>query len=129
MRARDNVLAVLGAAVQPPLQFPYARRQDEDTDEIVARLFAQLLRALPVDVEQDIAARLASLEHRQPRRAVAMAENFGPFQQVARFHHGGEAAGIDEVIIAAVDFAAPFRPRGHRYGKLDVAVRAQQQAG
>ena len=95
---------------------------------VVARLFAQLLRALPIDIEQDVAAGLQRLLHRPPRRAVAMAENFGPFQKLARFHHGLEAMQIDEVIIAAIDLAAALRTRRHRHRKLDMAIGLEQHA-
>ena len=106
MRARDDGAAVLRAAFEPSLQLLDRGRQDEDADEIVARLLAQLLGALPIDVEQDIAAGPQCLLHRLARRAVAMAEDFRPFQKLAGFHHGLEAGQVDEMIVAAVDLAA-----------------------
>jgi hypothetical protein len=42
----------------------FTQAADEDADEIVARLLAQLLRALPVDVEQHVAAGTQRLLHR-----------------------------------------------------------------
>ena len=63
---------------------------------------------------------------RHARRAVAVAKNFGPFQQLALFHHRIEAGGIDEMIIAAVDFAAALRPRGDRDREFDLRSALQQ---
>ena len=56
MRRRIVLVIVLRARVQPPLQFGDRRRQHEHADQIAARLFAQLLGALPIDVEQHVAA-------------------------------------------------------------------------
>src|SRR6516165_1997310 len=64
---------------------------------------------------------------RRSRRAVAVAEHFRPFEQLAMFYHFIKARWIDEMVVTAVAFATAFRARRHRNGKLDVAVRAQQQ--
>ena len=84
---------ILGAPPQPSLQLGHRRRQDEHADHVGARL-AQLLGALPVDVEQDVAARGERLLDRRARRAVAMAVDLGVLQQLAGFDHravGGAA--------------------------------------
>ena len=43
---------------QAALELGHRRRQDEDADEVLAHRRMKLLRALPVDVEQDVAAGL-----------------------------------------------------------------------
>src|SRR3546814_5673791 len=48
-----------------------------------ARRLAELLGALPVDVEQHVAAALQRLLHRPARRAVVVAEHHRVFQQLA----------------------------------------------
>src|SRR5215831_7690282 len=53
--ATDRVFAVLAARAEPPLELSGRRRQDEDTDR-VGEEPSHLLCALPVDLEQDIAA-------------------------------------------------------------------------
>ena len=55
---------------------------------VVARDLAQLLRALPVDVEQHVAARRRAPLDRGPRRAVAVAVDLGVLEQLARGDHG-----------------------------------------
>ena len=115
MRAPMTDLLSCARRLEPALQFPDGRRQDENADEIVARFFAQLLRALPIDIEQHVAAGAQCVDDRPARRAVAMAEHFGPLQQLAFFDHGIEATAIDEMIIAAVDLAGPLAAGGHRH--------------
>ena len=51
----DHVFRVLGAGAQAALQLLGTGRQDEDADQIVARLFGELLGALPVDIETSVA--------------------------------------------------------------------------
>ena len=55
--SKDHLLGVLRTGVQPPLQVSRRRRQYEYADDIGPRLLAQLLRALPVDVEQHVLSR------------------------------------------------------------------------
>src|SRR5690349_21434616 len=103
------------------------RRQNENADQVGARCLAQLLRALPIDIKQNIASRLQSLRDRPSRRAVAMPKHFRPFEQLALSDHVVEASAIDKMIVATVDLAAAFRPRRHRYRKYDLAIGSQQQ--
>ena len=58
MSRRVSMVArrILGAALQARFQLGHRRRQDEDRDDVGAHLFAELLGALPVDVEQHVAA-------------------------------------------------------------------------
>src|SRR5262249_7141373 len=105
----DHRLAVLRPALEPAFQLFRRRRQDEDADKIGRGCPAELLRALPIDIEQHIAAGLQSLEHRRSRRAVAVAEHFRPFEQLAMFYHFIKARWIDEMVVTAVAFATAFR--------------------
>src|SRR3546814_10112293 len=70
-----HLIAVRRPAPQTPLQFLHRRRQDEDAHDIAARNLVQLLRALPVDVEQHVPPRLQHRLHRRPRRAVTLAKD------------------------------------------------------
>jgi hypothetical protein len=53
----DDLLAVGAARAQPALELAHRGRQDEHPDDVGVDLL-QLLGALPVDVEQDVAAAL-----------------------------------------------------------------------
>jgi hypothetical protein len=57
------------------LQIGGRRRQDEHADDVGAGLFAQLLRALPVDIEQNVPSRRKRRFDRHARRAVALVEH------------------------------------------------------
>ena len=48
------------------------------------------MRALVVDVEQDVLAVGQRLVDLAPRRSVEVAVHLGPFQQIAAVAHGGE---------------------------------------
>ena len=111
---------------QPVAQLLSRGRQDEDPHQVLAHRSTQLLGALPVDVEEHVAARLQGLRHRPLRRAVEIAENLCIFQKLAAVAEPGELLLADEVIILAVHLARPRRPRrdGHRHG--DVGVARQQ---
>ena len=83
----DHLVGILRAACAGALQLGGRRRQDEDADDIGRRLLAQLLGALPVDVEQHVPARRQRRFDRRARRAVAIVEHVGPFQQFAGVDH------------------------------------------
>ena len=65
----------------------------------------ELLRALPVDVEQDVAALAQRVLHRLLGRAVAIAEDMRPFDELAVGDHPVELGVVDEMIVDAVDLA------------------------
>ena len=75
----DHLVGVLRARVQALLQVGGGRRQDEDADDILARLLPQLLGTLPVDIEQHILSGRKRGFDRRARPAVALAEPIGPF--------------------------------------------------
>jgi hypothetical protein len=115
--------------VQPGSEFLHRRRQDEDRDHIGAHLFLQLLRALPVDVEQHVAAfahrHLGSLA----RRAVEIAMHLGPLQQRLGIAHALEFAMRLELVVDAIDLAAATRPRGHADREAQAGVMFEKIAG
>ena len=89
----------------------HRRRQDEDADEIRRRIgLLELLRPLPVDVEQDVTAPVPALPRSGPRgRAVAIAEHPRPFEQRVIGDERIETGVVDEVIVAPLDLALAWR--------------------
>jgi hypothetical protein len=125
----DHFLGILGATVQPGSEFLHRGRQDEDRDHISAHLILQLLRTLPVDVEQHVAAfahrHLGSLA----RRAVEIAMHLGPLQQRLGIAHALEFAMRLELVVDAIDLAAATRPRGHADREAQAGVMFEKIAG
>ena len=67
--------------------------------------WAKLLGALPVDVEQHVPTAVESPFDRSRGRTVAMAVDFGMFQQFTTLDHGVIALATDEMIVDPVGFA------------------------
>ena len=80
---RHRGLGILIARLEPPLERLAVRRQNEHAHHVSRQAFLELPRALPVDVEQHVVARLQGIEHRRPRRGIKVAEHFRPFEQLA----------------------------------------------
>ena len=74
-------------------------------DEVVLHRLGKLLGALPVDIEENVAALGQRQFDRALGRAVEIAEHFRPFEQFAGIAHGGEALLRNEKIVLAVDLA------------------------
>ena len=108
----DHLLAVGAAIVEASFQLGHRRRQDEDPHEIGAEGIFELLGALPVDVEQDVAAVLERFLDRLLRAAVAMIEDIGPFGEFVVGDQPVELRVVDEMIIDPVDLARAHRPGG-----------------
>jgi hypothetical protein len=85
MRLRHDIVRILRADAQAPLEFVMGGRQNEHADEIFAHALLELLRALPVDVEQHVLAGGQRVHHRLFRRAVEMIEDGGIFEELAGF--------------------------------------------
>ena len=96
---------VLGAREEAALEFVPGGREDEDADEIVARFFRQLLGALPVDIEQNIAALGEGFFDGQARGSVIIAENLGMFEQLVAVDEEVEFGRVDEAVVFAIDLA------------------------
>src|SRR3546814_13092841 len=79
----DHLVAVGIARAQAALQLFHRRRQDEDAYDVGPRFLIELLRALPVDIEQHILARLEQFVDARARRAVTVAEDLRPFEELA----------------------------------------------
>ena len=71
----DDLWRILGARDQALLEVARRGRQDEHRHQVVAALLLELLRALPVDVEQHVAAGLERRLDRRARRAVVVVEH------------------------------------------------------
>ena len=112
--AGDHVGRVLRALVQPANQGFERRRQDENADRI-RHHFADLGRALPVDLEQDVGARGALVVDPGLGRAVVIAVHQGAFEKGARRRHFLEFLLAHEMIFAAVDFAGARLARRVRH--------------
>jgi hypothetical protein len=124
----DHTLDVLSTDAQSSFQLGYRWREDENACHIPARPFSQLLRALPVDVEQNVPPTLERRLDRRPRRPIAMAEYLRPFQELAHFDHGLEARCVDEMIVAAIDLARSLLACRHRDRQRDAGIGFQQPA-
>ena len=83
----------------------------------------ELPGALPVDIEQNVAALSERLLHGRFWGPVAMAEHVRPFDELVRTDHPVELGIIDEVIVGAFDFAGTYWPggRGDRHCHLGVS--------
>ena len=113
--AADDVIGILRPAVQPRFERLHRGRQQEHADDIGPGALAQLLGALPVDIEQHVMPGGQRILHRLARRAVAVVEHGRPFEQFAARRHGFKARLVDEAIVAALDFPRPDRTRRHRH--------------
>src|SRR4051812_7896395 len=122
----DHLVVVLSARMQAPLQLRNRRRQHKNADQILRKLLVQLLSPLPVDVEQHVAALLQRLLHGLARCAVEIAEHLSKFQQLTGASELVEALAVDEMIMSAIDFAAPLGTRGNRDRKLDTALLGEE---
>ena len=98
---RDDIGAVLAAAVQPLAQFFPTRRQDEDQDR-VRKQPLDLQCALPVDLERHVVAVGDVGGDLGLRRAVEIAVHLRPLEEVAALDHAPERRHVDEVVLAAV---------------------------
>src|SRR5205823_2835544 len=72
----DDFLGVLGAHPKASFQFASRWRQNENADDIIA-LLLELLRTLPVDVEEDVVAASKRFYHGRTRSSVMVAEHKG----------------------------------------------------
>ena len=125
----DRLLAVGAAGSQAALQLHQRRRQDVDADDILRIARLQLLRALPVDVEQHVTALVHRLPNGASRRAVALAEDVRPLDQRMVGDELVEGFFIDEMIVDSVGLAGARRARRRGDGKRDAAVLGEDTAG
>src|SRR5262249_11451814 len=76
---RNRLVGVLGASFEAGLELAGRWRQHEYADDVVAHFLIELLRALPVDVEQHVASRRQRPFYRLPPRSLEIALGFPPF--------------------------------------------------
>src|SRR5262249_9361973 len=79
----------------------------------------ELVPALPVDVEKDVATILQRLVDRGAGGPVAVAVDLRPLRELARGDHAVEGRGIDEAVVHPVDLAGArsagrYRDREHQ---------------
>src|SRR5262245_768670 len=119
--APDGVFAVFAAPAEASLELPGRGRKDEHAD-CVGEEPSYLLCALPVDLEQDVAAARPNVGDLLLRGGVEIAVHFGALEELARLEHALEGRAIDEVVLSVVRFASARRPGGVRDGQHELAV-------
>ena len=89
---------------------------------------AQLLRALPVDVEQDVLASGQGALDSGLGRAVGVAVDARMLEQLAAGRHPVEAGLVDEQVVDAVGLAGALRAGGDRDRQLQLRLQLQDPA-
>ena len=109
----DDLVTVLPATDKTSVQFGDRRRQQEDRQRVLAQnRVADLLCALPINVEQHVTAVIYRRLYRALGRAVEIAENMRVFQHLAIGHLRLEVWFGHEMVMLAIHFARTCRPRG-----------------
>ena len=88
--------------------------QDEDAHQVALHGLGKLLAALPIDVEDHVAAGIERAFHRVARGAVPVTEHLRAFEERPALPQAGETGLVDKVIVPAVDLVRPLGPRGVR---------------
>ena len=114
--------------MQARLKFGHGRRQDEDRNDVRLHLVLKLLGALPVDIEQHVAAGSHRIFHRPTRGAVKIAVNLCPFQQRIAIPQALEFTRGNEMVVNAVNLALAARARRDADGQADILVLVEQVA-
>ncbi len=129
--AFDDLVAVLTPIGQALAQRLLSRRQNEDR-ACAGHQFANLLGALPVDLQNQVMTFVQRLLQTALRGPVHIAEDFSLFEKIAVLDHAHEFGAIDEVVVHAVHFARTHGPGGvgHRHADLRLSVdQGVDQAG
>ena len=77
------------------------------TVSAIGRIGADLLRALPVDLQQHVVPFGAQRLHLRAAGAVEVAEHFRVLEKLAPVDHLLELCAVDEAVVLAVRFAGP----------------------
>src|SRR5690606_25501587 len=117
----DHLVAVLPALAHALLQRCPRGRQDEHADR-VGDPRPHLARALPVDLQQHVAAGRQQRLHRLPRGALPVAVHQRVLEEVAGGDHRLELGGGDEVVVLGVALARARLARGERDRQADPRV-------
>src|SRR5205807_167005 len=97
----DHGVRILPARAHASLELLDRRRQDEDADAAGIEL-AHLLRALPVDLENEVVAALHRIENHLLPRAVVIAVDLRALEEFTARLHLEKRRLVDEVVIDAV---------------------------
>ena len=126
-----DLFGVLCPAAQARFEFPGAWRQNEYAYQIGAErpIVGDLLGALPIDIEQNVAAVGERFFDGSPGRAIEMAEDIGMFQKLARRNHLPEFVLADKKVVVAVGFRRAFGPGCRRDGERKRGIAFQQLTG
>jgi hypothetical protein len=118
----DHGFGIGAAHTKPTLELGHRGRQQEQRHEVLTHRGGELLSALPVDVEQDVAAFAQRILHRGLGRSIAMAEDRRPFDEFAGVDHPVELGVVDEMIVDPIGFARALGARRCRNRHRHVAV-------
>ena len=110
----NDLFTILGACPQAFFKLNHIGRKDKDFNQIICCGLCQLLRTLPVNVKDDVAAITQCLLDRRARRSVEVIKNFGMFQKLILIDHIGEFILGDEIVILAIFFAGAWLTCGCR---------------
>src|SRR5438045_3583352 len=110
--AGDDLIAIGSTLMQAALQLFHRRWQDENANQVGTKGIIELLRTLPIDVEQRIAPELQRFLDGLFWAAVEVVEDISPFGEFVRFDKPVELGRVDEMIIHALDLSRPHWPRG-----------------
>mmetsp|Transcript_30253 Transcript_30253/g.90096 ORF Transcript_30253/g.90096 Transcript_30253/m.90096 type:complete len:275 (-) Transcript_30253:834-1658(-) len=125
-----NLLLRLGAALRQTLS-QRAKRRRRDPHAIWPQVGASddRLDALHVDVEHADLALGCERLHRRDRRAVPVAADGRPFDELAALHHRVELARRHEPVVLALHLAFARVARRRRDGETEAARLRLQQRG
>src|SRR5574343_1137717 len=99
--AGNHIGAVGAASRQPASQLLHGWRQNEHAN-CLRKKRSHLLRALPVDFEQNIAANSQLIGNPLLRSTVEIAMHLRPLEKVLTSEQVREFGGVDEMVFATV---------------------------
>ena len=121
----DRLGGVLSARFQALAKLLERGRQDEDAHHVREEL-AQLLRALPIDLQEHVMVAGELGLDPLARGAVVVAVDVRVLEEFVRGDHFLEFRARDEEVIDAVLLARARRARGPRRRQVDVRLALQQ---
>src|SRR5579863_247527 len=123
--ALDNLFFVFASVAQAPFQRLAVRRQNKNTDSLSEPVF-DLLRALHVNIEQNVSSLSFCLAQHIPASSVVVAEYFGVLQKFIRVNHALELVARHEKVLLAIFLASPRQASGVGDGEVEVRNQLQQ---
>ncbi len=101
-----NLFRVLSPYPQTPFQLRYSWRQHKDTGHVVSSMLSELLRPLPINIEDDVLTTTKCFLNRFPWCAIGVAKHLRMLQQLTLPDHCFEPCLVDEKIIPSINLAA-----------------------